>query len=89
MPVPKPLRVVVSSVDNKLAVLVDDANRSYHVASAILRRGCRAERAVLDAPLDTDGKPQWGAAKRNWDEERRRLREADKQRDRANAADAG
>jgi hypothetical protein len=68
----KPLRVVVERVDNKLAVLVDDAGRSYHVASAILRRGCRADGAVLDAPIDADGTPVWGSAKRNWDEERRR-----------------
>ncbi len=77
MPAPKPLRVVVTSVDNKLAVLEDDAKRSYHVSSAILRRGCRSEGAVLDAPLDAEGKPLWGAAKRNWDEERRRQKKDD------------
>ena len=78
MPQQKTLRVVVHRVDNKLAVLVDDANRAYNVASAILRRGWRAEGAVLDAPLDDDGKPLWGEARRNWDEERRRLKAADK-----------
>lgn len=71
-PQQKPLRVVVSSIDNKLAVLVDDASRAYNISAAILRRGCRAEGAVLDAPLGEDGKPRWGDAKRNWDEERRR-----------------
>jgi Protein of unknown function (DUF3006) len=89
MAVPKTLRVVVDRVDNKLAVLVDDADRSYHVSSAILRRGCRAEGAVLDAPLDADGKPQWSAAKRNWDEERRRVKEAAKALDRLRAKDPG
>ena len=74
MPPQKKLRVVVASIDNKLAVLRDDAGRNYHVSAAILRRGCRAEGAVLDAPVDDDGKPRWGDAARNWDEQRRRSR---------------
>ena len=78
MPQQKPLRVVVDRIDNKLAVLVDDTNRAYNVSSAILRRGCRAEGAVLDAPIDDDGTPRWGDARRNWDEERRRLKAAEK-----------
>jgi hypothetical protein len=77
MPQQKTLRVVVDRIDNKLAVLVDDTNRAYNVSSAILRRGCRAEGAVLDAPLDDTGKPVWGEARRNWDEERRRLKAAE------------
>ena len=72
MPPQKKLRVVVTSIDNKLAVLRDDAGTTYNVSAAILRRGCRAEGAVLDAPVDDDGKPRWGDAARNWDEERRR-----------------
>jgi hypothetical protein len=72
MPPQKKLRVVVASIDNKLAVLRDDAGTTYNVSAAILRRGCRAEGAVLDAPVDDDGKPRWGDAARNWDEERRR-----------------
>ena len=76
MPQQKTLRVVVQSIDNKLAVLVDDSNRAYNVAASILRRGCRAEGAVLDAPLEDDGKARWSDAKRNWDEERRRLKAA-------------
>ena len=78
MPEQKTLRVVVDRIDNKLAVLVDDTNRAYNVSSAILRRGCRAEGAILDGPLDDDGKPVWGEARRNWDEERRRLKAAEK-----------
>ncbi|HYC50082.1 MAG TPA: DUF3006 family protein [Gemmatimonadaceae bacterium] len=89
MPPQKTLRVVVDRIDNKLAVLVDDANRAYNVSAAILRRGCRAEGAVLDAPIDDDGKPRWGDAKRNWDEERRRLKAAEKQLDKLRATDSG
>ena len=85
----KTLRVVVDRIDNKLAVLVDDTNRAYTVSSAILRRGCRAEGAVLDAPLDDDGKPLWGEARRNWDEERRRLKAAEKQLETLRATDPG
>ena len=77
VPQQKTLRVVVDRIDNKLAVLVDDTNRAYNVSAAILRRGCRAEGAVLDAPIDDDGKPRWGDARRNWDEERRRLKAAE------------
>ena len=84
MPQQKTLRVVVDRIDNKLAVLVDDTNRAYNVSAAILRRGCRAEGAVLDAPIDDVGKPRWGDARRNWDEERRRLKAAEKQLDKQN-----
>ena len=83
----KTVRVVVDRIDNKLAVLVDDNNRVYNVSAAILRRGCRAEGAVLDAPLDDDGRPLWGDARRNWDEERRRLKAAGKHPEKPGAAD--
>lgn len=89
MPQQKTLRVVVDRIDNKLAVLVDDTNRAYNVSAAILRRGCRAEGAVLDAPIDDDGKPRWGDARRNWDEERRRLKAAEKQLDKLRDTDPG
>ena len=89
MPQQKYLRVVVDRIDNKLAVLLDDTNRAYNVSAAILRRGCRAEGAVLDAPIDDDGKPRWGDARRNWDEERRRLKAAEKQLDKLRATDPG
>ena len=89
MPQQKYLRVVVDRIDNKLAVLLDDTNRGYNVSAAILRRGCRAEGAVLDAPIDDDGKPRWGEARRNWDEERRRLKAAEKQLDKLRATDPG
>ena len=85
----KILRVVVDRIDNKLAVLVDDTNRAYNVAAGILRRGCRAEGAVLDAPIDDDGRPRWSDARRNWDEERRRLNAAENQLDKLRATDPG
>ena len=83
------LRVVVDRIDNKLAVLRDDAERVYNVSASILRRGCRAEGAVLDAPIHDDGKPRWGDARRNWDEERRRLKAAEKDIETLRAADPG
>jgi hypothetical protein len=67
---------VVDRREGKVVVLVDDDERTIDVAASLLPKGCRAEGAVLRVPVGRDGTPEWGSAKRDQDEERRRAADA-------------
>ena len=72
---PRSTLFVVDRREGAIVVLVDDDDRSIDVHAARLPRACRSEGAVIRVPLAPDGSPDWGRAKRDRQEERRRIAE--------------
>ena len=67
---------VVDRREGKMVVLVDDSGETTDAVAAALPRDCRAEGAVLRVPIAANGSPDWSSAKRDREEESRRLADA-------------
>ena len=82
-------RFVVDRREGRIIVVVGDDDVSYDVSSSHLPPDCRAEGAVFDAPVGNNGKPSWKQAKRNSEEEGKRITEANERLDRLRRRDPG
>lgn len=71
-----------------MLVLEADDGSLADVPANDLPSACRAEGAVLDVPISF-GSPQWGSAKRNRAEERRRVTDLTKRMERLRRKDPG
>lgn len=80
---------VVDRREGHVCVLVTDADASIDVAAKLLPPDCRAEGVVMRVPVSATGEPSWKDAKRDRDEERRRLDEAKERLKRLGKTDPG
>lgn len=80
---------VVDRKERRMLVLVSDGGQLLDVEAALLPKECRAEGAVLRVPLDANGKPDWNAAIRDRDEEKRRIADAAERLARLKRGDSG
>jgi Protein of unknown function (DUF3006) len=82
-------RFAVDRRERRIVIVIDDDEVAYDVTASDLPPDCRKEGAVFDAPVGGDGVPRWGEAKRNRDEESRRIREASQRLERLRQRDPG
>jgi len=75
--------------EGDVCVLVTDAGASIDVAAKQLPPDCRAEGVVIRVPVSATGEPSWKDAKRDRDEERRRLDEAKERMKKLGRSDSG
>ena len=80
---------IVDRREGDVCVLVTDAGSSVDVPAKQLPPDCRAEGVVMRVPLSATGEPTWSDARRDRDEERRRLGEANERIKRLRRTDPG
>ncbi|HEY7234756.1 MAG TPA: DUF3006 family protein [Gemmatimonadaceae bacterium] len=80
---------VVDRREGDVCVLVTDAGASIDVAAKRLPPSCRAEGVVMRVPMSDSGEPSWNDARRDRDEERRRLDDANERIKRLGKTDPG
>lgn len=80
---------VVDRREGKVVVVVDDAGEATDVSAALLPRDCRAEGVVLRIPVSANGAPDWSSARRDREEERRRVADAARRIKKLGRSDAG
>lgn len=81
-------RFVVDRREGRMLVMEDADGAFQDVPASEVPSVCRVEGAVVDVPLSF-GVPEWGSAKRNRAEERRRVTDLTKRMDRLRRKDAG
>ena len=80
---------VVDRLEGKMAILVDDSEKTTEIKAATLPAECRAEGAVLRVPVLAGNQPEWTSARRDKVEEKRRLDEGAARLDRLRKRDPG
>ena len=80
---------VVDRRESDVCVLVTDAGANIDVPAKLLPPDCRAEGVVMRVPVSATGEPSWRDAKRDRDEERRRLGEAQERIKKLGRTDSG
>lgn len=82
-------RFVVDRTQSGIVTLQGESGRILEVRADELPKGCRAEGAVLDVPIDDSGKPSWQMATRNREEEGALKEQADARLGRLRKSDPG
>ena len=78
---------MVDRREKEFLVLIDESGKAVDVPANALPADCRRAGTVVEAPISSDGHPQWAKAWRNKDEEQRRLKESSDQRARLRGRD--
>ena len=80
---------VVDRLEGKMAILVDDSEKTTEIKAATLPAECRAEGAVLRVPVLARNEPEWTSSRRDKVEEKKRLDEGAARLDRLRKRDPG
>jgi hypothetical protein len=83
------VRYAVDRREGEFLVLVDENGAQLDVPANSIAPDCRRAGTVLDVPLGTNDYPRWKDARRNREEEQRRLKEASATLERLRKRDPG